>query len=98
MKAERVGVREAKAHLSRILKRVQEGQEVILTDRGRPVGKIVPIPEQSLSLAERLKRLEDEGLLERRAARGHGRVPEPISVARGLAQRFLQEDRDRVVI
>jgi len=96
MKATRVGVREAKAHLSRILKRVRAGQEIILTDRGRPVGKLIPVPEESLSLAERIRLLEDEGLMERRPPHAHKRLPEPIPVARGLAQRFLQEDRDRV--
>jgi len=96
MKAERVGVREAKANLSRILKRVREGQEIILTDRGRPVGKIVPMPEESLSLAERIRQLEDEGLVERTPPHVRKRLSEPLSVVRGLAQRFLQEDRDRV--
>ncbi len=43
-----VGVREAKAHLSRLLKMVQEGREVVLTDRGKPVGRIVPVEKTEL--------------------------------------------------
>ena len=52
-----VGVREAKINLSKLLKRVMQGQEVIITDRGKPVGKIVPVPQDHLSLAERIKRM-----------------------------------------
>ena len=55
-----VGIRDAKINLSKLLKLVQEGNEVLLTDRGRPVGKIVPVQPHSLALAERLKRLREK--------------------------------------
>ncbi len=42
MKEQRVGVRELKSNLSAILRKVQSGSAVIITDRGRPVGRIVP--------------------------------------------------------
>lgn len=48
------GIREAKIHLSKLLKHVKNGNEVILTDRGRPVGKIVPLKTEELSLEERI--------------------------------------------
>ena len=35
-------VAEAKAHLSEILERVESGEEVLLTRRGRPVARLVP--------------------------------------------------------
>ena len=38
-----VGVRELRAHLSALLKQVREGHEFTVTDRGRPVARIVPI-------------------------------------------------------
>ena len=38
---------------------VQQGAEVIITDRGRPVGKIIPIQTKDLPLKERIKRMED---------------------------------------
>jgi prevent-host-death family protein len=43
MQSASVGIRDAKIHLSKYLKLVQQGTEVIITDRGRPVGKIIPI-------------------------------------------------------
>ncbi|MDZ7732701.1 MAG: type II toxin-antitoxin system prevent-host-death family antitoxin [Acidimicrobiia bacterium] len=39
---DRVGVRELKAQLSRHLGRVAEGDEIVVTDRGRPVARLVP--------------------------------------------------------
>ena len=33
----------AKAHLSELLERVSEGEEVILTRRGKPIARIVPM-------------------------------------------------------
>ena len=37
-----IGVRELKAHLSEYLKRVQAGEHVTITDRGRPIAIIAP--------------------------------------------------------
>jgi prevent-host-death family protein len=35
-------VAQAKAHLSEILERVANGEEIVLTRRGRPVARLVP--------------------------------------------------------
>ena len=39
--AREVGIRELREHLSRFLDEVQAGQELVVTDRGRPVARIV---------------------------------------------------------
>lgn len=88
-----VGIREAKAKLSKLLRLVQGGNEIILTDRGRPVGKIVPI-QNDITVEERIRRLEDMGILERKSAQQPHRMPKPISIPSGLAQKILQEDRE----
>jgi len=36
------GVREARQNLSMLLEEVRKGREVVITDRGRPVAKLVP--------------------------------------------------------
>jgi prevent-host-death family protein len=36
------GIREARQELSAILAEVRKGREVVITDRGRPVARIVP--------------------------------------------------------
>ena len=38
-----VGVRELKNQLSRYLKRAQEGEEIIVTEHGRSVARLLPI-------------------------------------------------------
>ena len=88
-----IGIREAKTHLSKLLKMVQKGKEVILTDRGHPVGKIVPISDESRGLSERIRKLEEEALLEP-PNKETPIIPHPIPVQDEIAQKYLQEDRD----
>ncbi len=90
---QRVGIRETKANLSRYLHSVRQGNEIILTDRNRPVGKIVPIPSEELSLADRLCKLEEKGMIEPDTEM-HEPDPSPLSLPKkDLAQTLLQEDR-----
>ena len=56
----RVGVRNLKARLSEYLRQVSQGQTVIITDHGRPVGRLSPVDQP---LDERLKALQDAGLV-----------------------------------
>lgn len=37
-----IGVRELRDNLSRWLDRVKDGQEIVITERGRPVARLVP--------------------------------------------------------
>jgi prevent-host-death family protein len=96
MQSIHVGVREAKISLSKLLKMVKNGNEIILTDRGRPVGKIVPLKEESLPLEMRIKRLEEQGVIGSGAEKTREEIPPPIQLQHGIAQRLLQEDRDNV--
>lgn len=41
---ETVGVGEAKTHLSRLLRQVERGDEVVIGRDGRPVARLVPVP------------------------------------------------------
>lgn len=38
-----VNIHEAKTHLSRLLRRVQAGEEIVIASNGRPIAKLVPI-------------------------------------------------------
>lgn len=60
--SERVGVRDLKASLSAYLRRVSEGESVVVTDHGRPVARLIPpdVPE-SLSRLIRAGRLNWTG-------------------------------------
>ncbi len=81
-------VYEAKTKLSEILRRVGARRQITITDRGRPVARVVPIAEEK-SLDERLSRLEAAGVLHR-AKQRPGSI---TSVARrpGALRRFLAD-------
>ena len=73
---ESAGVAQLKARLSEYLSRVKAGEEVLVTDRGRPVARLVPVgagyvPDSEAELA-RLRAMEREGLVRL----GSGRLPE----------------------
>jgi prevent-host-death family protein len=69
-----VGVRELRDHLSRYLDRVRDGEEVVVTERGRPIARITP-----LSSTGRLDRLIAEGVVT--PARSSRRLAPPVTVA-----------------
>lgn len=72
-----IGLFEAKTHLSALAKRVAGGEEIVVTDRGRPVMKLVPVEDASAhdakSLARALEALRREGA-DWRKAKGEGPV------------------------
>ena len=53
-----VGIRDLRNHLSKYLDQVQRGQEVVVTDRGRAVARVVPLSEQ-----RRIDRLIADGVV-----------------------------------
>jgi prevent-host-death family protein len=95
MQSTGVGIRDAKMHLSKYLKMVQQGTEVIITDRGRPVGKIIPIHTKDLPLMERIKRMEAQGRIEPITEEGNKKIPPPIPVLDAIAKKILQEERNK---
>lgn len=87
-----VGIREAKINLSKLLKEARKGSEIIITDRGRRVAKIIAIEETALPLRDRVINLEDGGLLSPQPDSVRP-LPPPLPLESGIAQRFLREDR-----
>ena len=73
------GIRETKTHLSSYLAAVRAGEEVLITDRGRPVARIIREPVRTASLSDQLAGL---------AATGIVNLPtQPVSRARPTPQR-----------
>jgi prevent-host-death family protein len=52
--APRVGVRELRQNLSVYLDRVKDGETLEVTERGRPVARLAPLPASEQSAYERL--------------------------------------------
>jgi prevent-host-death family protein len=84
-----VGIRELRNHLSRYVDQVQEGQEIVITDRGKPVARMVPVQ----GARAKLERLIADGLATpAKHDREHRAVPEPIR-ARGTLSDLVIEGR-----
>jgi prevent-host-death family protein len=91
--ASSVGIREAKINFSLLMKKVRRGLEVVITDRGKPIGRIVPLNRSPLSLVERVRDLEMRGIVEEKKS-PYKHLPPPIPVGGGIAQKILQEGRN----
>ncbi len=47
----RVGMHEAKTHLSRLVERVEAGEDVVIQRNGKPVARLVAVTDEPRSLA-----------------------------------------------
>ena len=92
-----VGSRELKNRLGRYLKLVGQGETLIVTDRGKPVARIVRIDSSGeagagRSVEEILKQLEAEGHL--KLGTRPFRPFKPLRTKGKPASQILLEDRD----
>jgi prevent-host-death family protein len=86
-----VGIRELKARLSAYIKQVKAGATLVITERGQPVGRIVPL---SPSAEIRAQELVQAGLI---AWSGHKLAPlAPVARTRDrqTVADLLLEDRE----
>jgi prevent-host-death family protein len=90
-----VAISELKTHLSDFLNQVKAGSEVLITDRGRPVGRLVPI-SRTQTPRESLARMEKQALIRL----GSGKLPKGFwkmprtKDPQGLVRRALLEERE----
>jgi prevent-host-death family protein len=82
-----VGIRELRADLSRLIKRVRDGEEIIVTDRGKPVARITAMDGRS-----KLDELIAVGLVTPAENRGPRKHPRPIR-AKGTVSDLVSEQR-----
>jgi prevent-host-death family protein len=83
-----VGIRELRADLSRYVKRVRTGDEIVVTDRGKPVARLAPLKGERT-----IDRLIREGLVTPAPRPWRGRtLPEPIDA--GPLSDLVVEGRD----
>lgn len=47
----RVGMHEAKTHLSKLVERVEAGEDIVIQRNGKPVARLVAVAEEPRSLA-----------------------------------------------
>ena len=85
------GIRELKTHLSQYLQRVKEGETVVITDRGRPIGQIVPYQQTSEA---RLEQLQASGLIAWSGQRLSLQAPVVSAGGDRTVAELLREDRN----
>ena len=79
-----------RAHLSEWLARVQDGEDVVVTERGTPVARIVRVSASSL-----LEDLEREGVLARPGGSARRRAGDHRRVrAKGSVSDLVSNQRD----
>ncbi|MDO9027876.1 MAG: type II toxin-antitoxin system prevent-host-death family antitoxin [Candidatus Roizmanbacteria bacterium] len=89
-------VSKLKASLSEYLLKVKAGEEVIVTDRGKPIAKIIPLKRGETKIPSHLLTLEKAGL----ARIGKGTLPEDFwkmqrpKDKKGLALASLLKERE----
>jgi len=91
----RMGLRDANQQFSKAIRAVKSGEEVVLTDRGKPIAVITPYPKADDKVAA-IRRLETAGVL--RAATRTSGMPDrqPIRIkGRPLSETVLEGRRDR---
>ena len=88
-------VSEIKARLSEYLTQVKAGMEILITDRGKPVARLVPL-SRSKGLKESMVRMEKQGLVRV----GSGKLPKNFwrihrpDDPNGMVLKALLEERE----
>ena len=86
-------VSELKARLSEYLQKVRGGAEVLITDRGKPVARLVPI-SRSKNLRESMVKMEKRGLIKLgsgRLSKSFWALPRPEDPEGIVLQALLEE-------
>jgi len=82
-----VGIRELRDHLSRYLDRVQAGEEVVVTDRGRAIARVLPMNGERT-----IDRLIAQGLVTPAKQPKRGR-PKPLKTAGPVSDLVAEQRR-----
>ena len=97
---EKVGVRELKSRLTHYLRIVERGESIIITVRGKPVARLIPLlPEEGASLLPasletKMWHLVRQGIIEWQG--GKPKIPMPVARNRSpkLLSDLVVEDRN----
>ena len=87
----RVGTRELKSKLSEYLRRVKDGETIIVTERGKTIGQIVPVQP---TLEKRLKGLAESGFVEWNGEKYQPKRPAARNRGSKQLSDLVIEDRD----
>jgi prevent-host-death family protein len=86
-----VGIRELKTRLSNYMRQVKSGTTLVITERGKPVGRIVPL---SPSVKTRVQELAQAGLIAWSGKKLAPMTPVARTQGRRTVADLLLEDRE----
>lgn len=84
-------------HLSEVLSCVREGDTVTVLDRDKPIARLVPYSTGGSVLTERIKELQQLGLLTHNPAHPPLPLPPPLKLKHSVdVTRYILEDRESI--
>lgn len=91
MKERQIGLRELKSKLSQCVREVKAGATIVITDRGRPVARLV---REGESVAERIEALRKAGSIQWSGHRLAPAKPGPPVRGKRTVSDIVIENRD----
>ena len=88
-----VGLREINQAFSRYMKIVKAGEDVLITERGRPIAVIRPLASDT-DMDAKIRLLEADGLLSPPQKKGQPKNHPPISLSGQSIAQTISEMRD----
>ena len=88
-----VGLREINQAFSRYMKIVKAGEDVLITERGRPIAVIKPLASET-DMDVKIRLLEADGLLSPPQKQGQLTNHSPISLSGQALSRTISDIRD----
>jgi prevent-host-death family protein len=87
----KVGTRELKAKLSEYMQRVKKGETIIVTERGKSIGQIVPMQP---SIEQKMQTIVDAGLADWNGKKYKPGKPVTVNRSEKQVSDLVSEDRD----
>jgi prevent-host-death family protein len=87
----KVGTRELKSKLSEYMRRVKGGETILVTERGKPIGQIIPVKP---TIQEKMQTVIDAGLAEWNGRKVNPGKPVAINRSAKQISDLVVEERD----
>jgi prevent-host-death family protein len=91
MTIKKVGIRELKSKLSEYMRRVKGGETIIVTERGKTIGQIIPVKQ---TVEEKMLAVVDAGIAEWNGKKVQPGNPIVINGGQKQVSDLVAEDRD----
>ena len=87
------GIKELKNNLSRYLSQVKKGEDILVTERGKPIARIIRDAPKDISLREALSPLVVKGLVKLPSQKIDREIAPPVKLRGKPVSEMVIEDR-----